>query len=216
MADRIVGGDFFDYLQAEDDPDRLGVVIGDATSKGVSAAVEALYVSGALRMGFEFQTKISSLIARVNKLVNKTFSEEHFVSLFYTELQSDKNGLVLYANCGHSSPVFYHAAERRTELLETTGQLLGPFPKETFRTENFHMKKNDILVLYTDGVTEAQNDRGEFYGEERLQEEIKKLHNCSAKEVTQSILESVQKFSAGGEYSDDKTIVTIKRTESKN
>jgi sigma-B regulation protein RsbU (phosphoserine phosphatase) len=212
LAERIVGGDFFDYLQAESDAERLGVVIGDATSKGVSAAVEALYVSGALRMGFEFQTKISDLLRRVNKLVHKTFSDDHFVSLFYCELTNDKSGLVLYANCGHNSPLLYRAESNTIEIVETTGQLIGPFPKEIFRTENFHMKKGDILLLYTDGVTEARNEDGAFYGEERLGNQLVSHRQLNPKEITQRILDDVQHYSATDEHADDKTILTIKRS----
>jgi len=211
MADRLVGGDFFDYLQFEGDNDRLGVVIGDATSKGISAAVEALYVSGALRMGFQFQTKISVLLSRVNKLVNKTFSEEHFVSLFYAELTDDKNGLVLYANCGHNNPILLRDGSDKPELLEATGQVLGPFPAETFKTESILMKKGDVLLLYTDGISEATNERGEFYGEDRLFQRILEARKKSAREITQHILEDVQVFNSSGTQSDDKTIVAITR-----
>jgi sigma-B regulation protein RsbU (phosphoserine phosphatase) len=213
IADRIVGGDFFDYLKVEGDDERIGVVIGDATSKGVSAAVEALYASGALRMGFEYQTKISSLLDRVNKLLHKTFSDEHFITLFYCELGNDKNGLVIFANCGHNNPILYRSHEDRCESLETTGQVLGPFPEATFKTENFLMKQEDILLLYTDGVTEARDEHGNFFGEDRLTDLLMKHKELSAKEIAQRLLESVQVFSAlGGEYSDDKTLVVIKRT----
>ena len=208
---QIVGGDFFDYLQVEDDIERLGVVIGDATSKGVSAAVQALYTSGALRMGFEYQTKISSLLSRVNKLLNKTFSEEHFVSLFYAELTDDRNGLVLYANCGHNNPVLYHARSRETAFIEATGQMLGPFPNVQFKTENFLMDIGDILLLYTDGVSEATNEQGEFFGEHRIVRAIVNNAARSSKEITQILLQEVQQFNSLGTQFDDKTIVTIKR-----
>ncbi len=212
LPDRIVGGDFFDYLQIEDDPERLGVVIADAASKGLSAASEALYTSGALRMGFEYQTKISSLLSRINKLLNKTFSEEHFVSLFYCELTDDKNGLVIYANCGHNNPILLRAGSNRTESIEATGQILGPFPEERFKTENFLMKGGDVLLLYTDGVSEATNEQGEFYGEQRITDRLIEYRDRSSKEITSLILEDVQKFNSSGTQSDDKTIVTIKRT----
>ena len=145
IPDRIVGGDFFDYLQVDGDTERIGFVIGDAASKGLSAAAQALYTSGALRMGFEYQTKISSLLSRVNKLLHKTFSEEQFVSLFYGELTDDKNGLVIFSNCGHNSPILYRASTRKCEMLEATAPFLGPFPGETFRTENTLMNKGDVL-----------------------------------------------------------------------
>src|ERR1051326_1876798 len=168
VPERVVGGDFFDYLQVEGDTERIGVVIGDATSKGVSAAVQALYASGALRMGFEYQTKISVLLSRVNKLLNKTFSEEHFLSLFYAELTENKNGVVMYANCGHNNPILLRSDSDEPEYLEATGQLLGPFPNETFKTESVLLNKADVLLLYTDGISEATNERGEFYGEDRI------------------------------------------------
>jgi serine phosphatase RsbU (regulator of sigma subunit) len=211
LPDRIVGGDFFDYLQVEGDPERLGVVIGDAASKGVSAAVEALYVSGALRMGFEFQTKMSVLLSRVNKLLNKTFSEEQFISLFYAELTDDKNGLVLYANCGHNNPIFLRANSSEPGFLEATGQLLGPFPNERFKTESITMKKEDILLLYTDGISEATNEQGEAYGEDRLIAKMIESRSRTPKEMATLIIEDVQKFNSLGTLTDDKTVVVIKR-----
>ncbi len=211
VPDQIVGGDFFDYLQIEGDHERLGVAIGDAASKGLSAAVQALYTSGALRMGFEFQTKIGSLLSRVNRLLHKTFSEEQFVSLFYAEITDDKNGLVLYANCGHNNPILFRAQPKTTEFLEATGQMLGPFPDETFRVENTLMNKGDILLLYTDGISEAINEHEEAFGEHRIIECLMEHAMRTPKEITQRLLEDVQKFNSLGARSDDKTIVTIKR-----
>lgn len=213
IADRIVGGDFFDYLQVEGDSERIGIVIGDAASKGVSAAVHALYASGALRMGFEFQTKISVLLSRVNKLLNKTFSEEQFISLFYAELTDDRNGLVLYANCGHNNPIFLRANTDDPLFLEATGQLLGPFPNETFKTESILMGKGDILLLYTDGISEATNEQGEAYGEDRLLRTLVKCRSRSPKEISGLIIEDVQKFNTLGTLTDDKTVVSIKRLD---
>lgn len=211
VPDRIVGGDFFDYLQSENDDERIAVVIGDAASKGFSAAAQALYTSGALRMGFDYQTKISSLLQRINKLLNRTFSEEHFVSLVYTELTDDKNGLIIYANCGHNNPLLLRHNSPKAEYIETTGQMLGPFPKENFRTENFHMDHGDILLLYTDGIVEATNEQGEFYGEEKLIELLIASRSLSPKEITLKIIEDVQTFNNSGTHTDDKTLVAIKR-----
>ncbi|MBI5020704.1 MAG: serine/threonine-protein phosphatase [Ignavibacteriales bacterium] len=211
IPDRIVGGDFFDYLQSETDDERIAVVVGDAASKGFSAAAQALYTSGALRMGFDYQTKISSLLQRINKLLNKTFSEEHFVSLVYTELTDDKNGLIIYANCGHNNPILLRNNSETTEYIETTGQMLGPFPNENFRTENFHMDHGDILLLYTDGIVEATNEQGDFYGEERLIRLLIASRSLTPKEITLKILEDVQLFNSLGTHTDDKTLVTIRR-----
>ncbi len=210
LADRIVGGDFFDYLRSEDESDRLIVVIGDAASKGFRAAAQALYVVGALRMGLSYHTKISWLMSHINKLVNRSFSEEQFVSMFYAELSDDPKGLMLYSNAGHNSPLLYRTGENRFELLEATGQLVGPFPDGAYRVDNTHLQKGDIVVLYTDGVTEARGG-AEMYGEKRLADKIQELSSLTPKEVCQQLLDDVLRFSSGSEDSDDKTIVVIKR-----
>ncbi len=213
IADHIVGGDFFDYLPIGEDTDRLGVAIGDAASKGISAAVQALYISGALRMGVEYQTKITTLIKKISNLVYRVFPDERFITLFYAELFDNKNGLCIYANAGHNNPLYLNAATGQIQLLENTGPVLGLSPDQKYSTENINMKTGDILLLYTDGITEARNANFELYGEERLIQKLKDYKGLSAKEITEDILEEVQTFSAQGTYSDDKTLVTVKRVK---
>lgn len=208
---RIVGGDFFDYLRSAEDSDRFGIAIGDAASKGLSAAAQALYVAGALRMGAEFQTKISSLMAKANKLMNRTFPEEHFVTLFYGELTKDNKGLLIYSNAGHNAPILLHCDPVEVEYLAPTGRMLGPFPDETYQTESAHLKKGDVLLLYTDGVSEARRADGEFFGEDRLVKLLRGYHNRSAREIAQRILEEVELFAGRNGDSDDQTLVVIRR-----
>ena len=208
----IVGGDFFDYLDIGDNNDRVGIAIGDAASKGVAAAAEAMYVSGALRMATTFEIKISLILKRMNELVSKIFEDDKFTSLFYGELSNYKNGLFLYANAGHNPPIFYKSLKNKVQLLQATGPVLGPAPQSKYFVENINIYPNDILVLYTDGVTEAANTKFVFYGEQRLISMIKRLKEKSAKEIALGILEDVIKFSKNGSYTDDKTIVVIKRT----
>ena len=208
----IVGGDFFDYLDIGDNNDRVGIAIGDAASKGVAAAAEAMYVSGALRMATTFEIKVSLILKRMNELVNKIFEDDKFTSLFYGELSTYKNGLFLYANAGHNPPIFYRSANNKIQLLNPTGPVLGPAPQSKYFVENINIYPNDILVLYSDGVTEAANSKFAFYEEQKLITMIKKLKDKSPKEIALGILEDVIKFSKNGSYTDDKTIVVIKRT----
>jgi sigma-B regulation protein RsbU (phosphoserine phosphatase) len=212
IADRIVGGDFFDYLEAPEDRDRLGVVIADAASKGMSAAAQALYVSGALRMGISFNTKISTLIGRVNQLVNRTFTPEHFISMVYAEILNSDNGLILYVNAGHSTPIILRAATDEADRLRATGQIIGPFPGEKYRADFTIMRKGDILLLYTDGITEAPDENRQLFGEERLVSLLKLHKSKSPKEICHYILQEVQTYCRNGEYSDDRTLVVIKRS----
>ena len=208
----IVGGDFFDYLDIGDNNDRIGITIGDAASKGIAAAAEAMYVSGALRMATTFEIKISLILKRMNELVNKIFEDDKFTSLFYGELSTYKNGLFLYANAGHNPPIFYRSQKNRIEFLQPTGPVLGPAPQSKYFVENINIYPNDILVLYSDGVTEAANSKFVFYGEQRLVSMVRKLKDKSPKEIALAILEDVIKFSTNGSYTDDKTLVVIKRT----
>jgi phosphoserine phosphatase RsbU/P len=205
----IVGGDFFDYLEVGEE--RLGVTVGDAASKGVSASAEAMYISGALRMASNFELKISPMMKRMNELVNKIFADDKFASLFYGELSPDKSGLFLYANAGHNPPFFLVSETDEIKNLDPTGPVLGPTPHGKYTVDNINFQRNDILLIYSDGVTEAANQSFELYGEKRLQEILIKLKNYSPREITYGILENVIRFSKGGQYNDDKTIVVIKK-----
>ena len=123
-----------------------------------------------------------------------------------------KNGLFLYANAGHNPPIFYRSAKNKFELLNPTGPVLGPAPQSKYYVENINIYLNDILVLYSDGVTEAANTKFNFYGEQKLYSMIRKLKDKTPKEIALGILEDVIKFSTNGSYTDDKTLVVIKRT----
>ncbi len=207
----IVGGDFFDYLEVGDDNQRLGVVVGDAASKGVSAAAEAMYISGAVRMASSFQIKISALMKKVNELVNKIFSDDKFASLFYGELSDDNGGLFLYANAGHNPPFFIRSNSDNIIRLDPTGPVIGPTPHAKYKIENINFLKGDILVIYSDGVIDSTDQSFNYYGEERFINKLKTLKQKSAKEITYSVLEDVMKFSKKGKYNDDKSLVVIKR-----
>jgi sigma-B regulation protein RsbU (phosphoserine phosphatase) len=211
IPDRIVGGDFYDYLNIGVDDDKFAVAVGDVASKGFAAAAEAFYVSAALRMGVSYLTKTSPLMKNINNLVYKIFPDDRFVSLFYIELSDDKNGACLYCNAGHNSPIFLKANSKKIISLDATGPLIGPAYNSKFGTSMINFEIGDVLVIYTDGITEAMNEAGNFYGEEKFIQQVRKHRSLSAKEITQLLIEDVQKFSALGKYSDDKTIVTVKR-----
>ncbi len=207
----IVSGDFFDYIEAGKETERLGIVIGDAASKGVGAAAEAMYISGALRMAIGFEIKITPLMRRMNNLVNKIFEDDKFASLFYGELLSHKSGLFLYANAGHNPPIYYKAEPDETELLDTTGPLLGPVPNAQYYIESINFQKNDILLLFSDGIIETANTEFNQYGDEKLINKLKEVSSLSPKDIVLAILEDVVKYSKNGRYTDDKTLVVIKK-----
>lgn len=207
----IVGGDFFDYLEVGDSKEVLGIALGDAASKGVAAAAEAMYLSGALRMASNFEIKISPLMQRMNQLVNKIFEDDKFISIFYGELIADEKGLFLYANAGHNPPIFLKSKTGKIEMLQPTGPVLGPAPQAKYTIENILFEVGDVLVIYSDGITESANANYEEFGEKKLIKIIRKNMQRTPKEITYAILDEVIKFSKEGKYSDDKTLVVIKR-----
>jgi sigma-B regulation protein RsbU (phosphoserine phosphatase) len=152
------------------------------------------------------------LICRINELVSRTFSAEHFVSMVYAEISNSDNGLIFYINAGHSNPILLRGDSNLVERLPATGQILGPFPEKKYRTEFVLMKPGDILLLFTDGIVEASNDNREMYGEERLVRKLQEHRNRSPREICQLILEDVQVHNRMLDYSDDKTLVAIKRS----
>jgi sigma-B regulation protein RsbU (phosphoserine phosphatase) len=211
VPERVVGGDFFDYLPSGEERERLGVAVGDAASKGLSAAVEALYVSGALKMGVELQTNMASLVKKINNLVNWTFSDSRFVTLFYGEFTDGRSGLFLYVNAGHNPPIFYKKSKNEFSFLNPTGPALGIAPNARYRIGNINFEKDDVLILYTDGITEATDTNFSLYGEERLKKKVTELKDFEPKKICYGIMEDVQRFSASSTYADDKTVVVIKR-----
>jgi len=211
LPELVVGGDFFDYIISPDETDRVSVVIGDAASKGISAAIQALYVSGAIRMGKSFPIQINSLLYRINNLVNKAFPYDRFVTIFFAEFLNNSNGLCVFANAGHNSPVFYKSAENLIEHLPVTGTAIGISPNQKYDVGNINMKKGDILVMFTDGISEAMNSNYEQYTEGRLADLLIKLKDLNPKEIGHNIIEDVIAFSKNGKYSDDKTLVVIKK-----
>ncbi len=208
-----IGGDFFDYVELGEDHDRIGVALGDAASKGISAAAEALYISGALRMASTFEIKIVPFMKRLNRLVSRVFGDDKFSSLFYGEISNDMQGMFIYANAGHNPPMFIKKNSDIITYLHPTGPVLGPTPKAKYTLGNINFEPGDVLLIYSDGIIESTNVEFEQFGEEWLESLLTRLHSLSSKEIALGIIEEVVKFSANGAYSDDKTLVVIKKKD---
>ncbi len=208
---KVMSGDYFDYLMFGSESDRLGIVVGDAASKGLSAAAEAMYITGAIRMAVNFEIKISALLNRLNKIISQIFDDDRFTTLFYGEISNDEKGLFLYGNAGHNPPIFYSHEKKQIEYLNTTGPLLGPAPNSKYKTDSINISVGDVLVIYSDGIVEAADTNFDFYEEDKLEKVITENNHLSPKELAYKILDDVNQFSRFGKYTDDKTLVVIKR-----
>jgi len=158
-----------------------------------------------------FEIKIAALMRRLNQLVNKIFEDDKFASLFYGELTSHQEGLFLFANAGHNPPIFLDGQTDEIKLLNPTGPVLGPAPNASYYIQSVNFKKGDMLLLYSDGVTESADSDFIPYGDDKLLAKFKELKSLSPKEIAVRILEDVINFSKNGKYSDDKTLVVIKK-----
>lgn len=213
VPDSQVGGDYFDYITSTDrlGDEHLGIVISDASSKGLPAAIQSLFVSGALKMGMAFSSRISNTFAHLNNLIHDAFPFERFVTMFYMELTKSSNRLLLYANAGHCPPIRYKSATDEIKLLHPTGGLLGVAPDQRFDVENTRMSAGDVMLLYTDGISEAMDKHGKQFGVERLSEILREHRDKTSKEIAMVILEEVNLHLTDAPYTDDKTMIVIKR-----
>jgi sigma-B regulation protein RsbU (phosphoserine phosphatase) len=209
----IIGGDFFDYVQLGEDHDRIGVALGDAASKGISAAAEALYISGALRMASTFEIKIVPFMKRLNRLVSRVFGDDKFSSLFYGEISNDMQGMFIYANAGHNPPMFIKGKTGEITYLHPTGPVLGPTPKAKYTLGSIYFEPGDVLLIYSDGLVEAADTEYVLFGEEALEDALKRYYKMSSKEIALRIIDDIEKYSFNGAYSDDKTLVVVKKRE---
>jgi len=152
------------------------------------------------------------MMNRINQLVNKIFSDDRFTTMFYCEISNDRKGLCLYANAGHNPPLFVHAESRELVYLKATGPLLGPAPKAKVETDSINFLPDDVLVIFSDGITEAANEKFDLYEERRLEKNVLNNLNKSAEEIALALLQDVNNFSTVNSlYQDDKTIVVIKK-----
>ncbi|MEM1180788.1 MAG: PP2C family protein-serine/threonine phosphatase, partial [Acidobacteriota bacterium] len=209
-----VGGDIFDYIPIHDGI--LGVAIADASGHGLPAALQVRDVYMGLRMGMARDLKIVRTVERLNQIIHNSTLTSRFVSLFYGELES--NGLFIYVNAGHPAPFHLRKDPRRpTMSLREGGPILGPLGDATYDRGFVRIEPGDVLVLYTDGITETRDraasepgDAGEEYGVERLQAVVHEHRDRCSDAILDAIFEDLRRFSDGAQTEDDRTVIVIR------
>ena len=199
-----VGGDLYDFIHVSDRI--LGIALADSSGHGLPAALQARDVITGLRMGITEHLKIVSTIERLNKVINRSTLVTRFVSLFYGEIE--KNGNFIYCNCGHPPTLLYQ--DGRFQELDQGGLVLGPNPDARYERGYVRVRPSDVIVFYTDGITEATSPIGEDFGVPRLQELIAHNHTLPARALTDLIFQSVETFSRRTRPRDDQTVVVLR------
>lgn len=209
---RQVGGDYYDFLELR--PQRLGIALADIAGKGVPGALLMANLQANLRSQYAMAVEdLPRLLASVNRLFFENTDDNSYATLFFGDYD-DGTGVLRYANCGHLSPLLLraHKLSSGNEWLQSTCTVLGLFEKWQSEIVEVRLDPGDTLVLYTDGVTEAVNEEGEEFGQERLLRSVMAQHQLSVAEMMKFIFEEVRRFSHG-EQQDDITLVIARRVQ---
>jgi serine phosphatase RsbU (regulator of sigma subunit) len=203
---REVGGDYYDFLSLG--PQRLGLVLGDISGKGMPAALLMANLQANLRSQYATAwEEPTQFLESVNRLFYQNTIESAYATLFFAEYD-DRVHRLRYANCGHYSALLLRTAGR-LERLDSTGTVLGLFDEWKCDFEETQLQLGDTLVLYTDGVTESFDGRGEEFGEERLVETLRRNLSLPTQRLLASVVDEVRAFSPQEQH-DDLTLIVAK------
>ncbi|MDO9538653.1 MAG: SpoIIE family protein phosphatase [Methanocalculus sp.] len=209
----FVGGDFYDFIPISEG--RYGLVIADVSGKGVSAALFMALSRTLVRASTADEPSPASAIIHANRMIFEDSKTSMFVTLFYAILDSRERTLT-YVNAGHNPPVFIRGDDASITLLKAEGIALGVLEEIQLETVTVPLHEGDLLVLYTDGVTEAENSSNDLYGEERLEELMGRIRGTTSAEIIASIIEDIRKFAGDAPQSDDITLLVMKADRSES
>jgi sigma-B regulation protein RsbU (phosphoserine phosphatase) len=204
IACRAVGGDFYDYVDLP--TAQFGFIIGDVAGKGSPAALLAAAVLGMFSAEATYQAGAAPLMTRLNRGLFRRAIEARFLTSFYGMLAPD--GTLTYCNAGHNAPLLVSATAIRR--LEVGGVVLGLFDSASFEEETLKLEPGDLIVLFSDGVTEAMNAEGEEFTDDRLIACANAHRGEAPQQVLEALLADVQAFCAGEAQSDDVTAVLVR------
>ncbi|HZD43725.1 MAG TPA: PP2C family protein-serine/threonine phosphatase, partial [Methanomicrobiales archaeon] len=208
-----VGGDFFDVIPFEVvhlGKDRLGIFIADVSGKGIPAALFMALSRIVVRVNAIWRQKQpAEAIRDANAIITADSKSGMFVTLFYGILDARDHSLS-YVNAGHNPPIICRGADGSFTELPATGMAVGVVEAAVYTSGSVLLEPGDLLVLYTDGITEAENATQEMFGEERLRETIERSRGLSAAGIVEAILTSVHTFSGSTPQSDDITLIVVR------
>jgi phosphoserine phosphatase RsbU/P len=202
-----IGGDYYDFIQREDG--RLVVALGDVSGKGTAAALLMSSLHAAVHAQADIHDSLVKTISAVNRYLVDSIPANRFVTLFYAELDP-QNGTLSFLNAGHNPPLIVHTGGTM-EQLAAGGLPLGIMTNADFREGRTKLYPGDVLVIYSDGVSEATNPSGEEFGPTRLYEVVARNLEASAGGIRDRIESALTKFCQGTPAADDITLVIVKR-----
>jgi sigma-B regulation protein RsbU (phosphoserine phosphatase) len=205
---RGVGGDYYDFLALASG--RLGLAIADISGKGIPAALLMASLQASVRGQSQAGGNVAELMAQVNRLVFDASPENRYATFFYAQFDPATRRLV-YTNGGHNPPMVLRGSD--VIRLEAGGPVVGLFRAAQFEQEEIQLQPGDILVLYTDGISEAENLHEEEWGEGALVETATACRDLPPSEMIARIMQTADAFAAGAPQHDDMTLVVAKVCE---
>lgn len=209
---RIVGGDYFDFVRMKDGSH--AIVIADVMGKGMPASMLMASLQASLHIIAPENTEPADVVARLNHLFCHNIRLTKFVTLFLARYDED-TGVLTYCNAGHNPPLI-HRADGSIEPLLPTGAAIGLIDQTTFSQETITLRAGDRVLLYTDGVVESMNSSKELFGQERLEDFMRKDPGISARGMIGSLKEHLQTFSGTPTPEDDTTVIAVRVSSHKH
>jgi len=208
VASRAVGGDYYDFIQYPDG--RVAIMVGDVAGKGMPAALLMSSLQARVHVVFEEPDHLAQKMTRLNKGTCANCPDNRFIT-FFTCIADPKSGDVVYTNAGHNPPLVVRAKGGFETLQGAGGMILGILPMAQYQEANITLNPGDILVLFSDGVTEAVDPEDHDFGEERLANLVALLRDRPAAEIVEEVHRAVHAFTQGAPAADDITVVVARR-----
>ena len=207
-ACRTVGGDYYDYLTFPDG--RIAVLVGDVAGKGMPASLLMSSLQARVKVLFEEGDELARKITRLNKATCASCPDNRFIT-FFMMIADPATGEIVFTNAGHNPPMLFRAGGT-VKQLEGGGMILGILPMAQYTESRVNMEPGDVLVLYSDGVTEAANPREDEFGEEHLMEFVNSMKDRNAAAIMNAIHAEVTRFAESAPQGDDITVVVVKKS----
>jgi sigma-B regulation protein RsbU (phosphoserine phosphatase) len=210
---RMVSGDYYDFMPLPNNS--LAFAIGDVAGKGISAALLMATIQSTMRTQLSMTNgsapqsfSTSYLVSNLNRQLYATTAPEKYAT-FYFAMYDESNHALTYTNAGHLSPMLLRGPDLR--MLDSTGTVVGAFPFAKYDEKTITLEQGDVLLAYTDGVTEPENVYGEMFGEERVKDLLIKYAQADSSELIARAMEAVIQWTGSSELQDDMTMVVMRR-----
>ena len=204
---REVGGDYYDFLELPEG--KLGIAIGDISGKGIGAAMMMANLEACLRGQAPSAKTLPGLMSRVNRMVYEASSANRYATFFYAEYNPGTRHMA-YVNAGHNPPVVLRGPDRIVSRWEPGGAVIGLLPDTDYQEGHFDLQSGDLIVLFTDGVSESMNADDDEWGEENLIACARRCGESSAREILDRLMSAATAFAANAPQHDDMTLVVLR------